>query len=233
MIENFDQAILDKKRVDPAFNESILSQVLRIAVYDEFHAYEAYLKIIEKFGNQQPFNNILEAEKQHYSMLIDLMEKYQIEIPINDWAEKIVVPNTFQEACELGVASEIENIRMYDNLVSFTTQEDVKDVLYRLQAASYNNHLPAFRESINNIYNQNNNLLTNLNQEEIMGKVSEFQDVATKFANGEIDQNALMNILQKSNFSFIGGLLLGALGSYGVSKVMNKDNEIQEDEEEI
>lgn len=228
MNENFDKIVLDTKNVDTTFDEPILNQVLRIAVYDEFHAYETYSKVVEKFGNVQPFTNIIEAEKQHYSMLIDLLEKYQVEIPINDWSEKIVVPNTLQEACELGVASEIENIRMYDNLISFTTQADVRDVLFRLQAASYNNHLPAFRACINTMYNQGNSLLTNMNQEDIMNKVNEFQTLATQIANGEIDQNGLMNILQKSNLSFVGGLLLGALGTFGISKTLNKENQDEE-----
>ncbi len=109
---------------------SPLSQVLRIAVYDEFKAYEAYTKIIERFGYVTPFVNIKEAEARHYATLIPLLEKYQIEVPLNNWAEKIEVPNSFIEACELGVASEIKNIAMYENLLSYIHKKLILEMFY-------------------------------------------------------------------------------------------------------
>lgn len=152
MEENIDESLLIKARVDINSDIPVQTQILRIAVYDEFKAYETYTKIIEKFGYVNPFVNIKEAEARHYSMLIILLEKYGVEIPINDWADKITIPNTLIECCELGVAGEIKNIQMYDNLIANTNELDVKDVLYRLQAASFNNHLPAFRNCVANHY---------------------------------------------------------------------------------
>lgn len=88
---NIDEQLLENQRVNENDSQPILSQVLRIAVYDEFKAYESYTKIMEKFGYFQPFVNIREAEARHYSALIALLEKYQVEVPINNWEQKIEV----------------------------------------------------------------------------------------------------------------------------------------------
>ena len=50
MEENLDEQLLLSQRVDLNSEQAVFSQVLRIAVYDEFKAYETYTRIIEKFG---------------------------------------------------------------------------------------------------------------------------------------------------------------------------------------
>ena len=90
--------------------------------------------------------NILQAEVNHCEALIPLLNKYLVPVPVNDWEGKIESPDSILEASEIGVAAEIDNIKMYDNLIGYAQgYPDVLDILYRLQAASYNNHLPAFR----------------------------------------------------------------------------------------
>ncbi len=204
---NLDENILLSQRVDLNNEQPVVSQVLRIAVYDEFKAYETYTKIIEKFGAITPFINIKEAEAVHYSALIPFLQKYNVQIPVNDWSEKIQVPNTYIECCELGVASEINNIAMYDNLIANTKEEDVKDILYKLQAASYNNHLPAFRKAVLNYYNGVNN---STNIEEMLGKVNEYQLFVEDIVNGNISQDKISLILSKLNISMLSGAGLGA-----------------------
>ncbi len=84
MSVNVDEKILISQRIDENDAQPIISQALRIAIYDEFKAYENYTKIIEKFGAVNPFVNIREAEARHYSMLIPLLQKYGVEVPVND-----------------------------------------------------------------------------------------------------------------------------------------------------
>lgn len=240
---NFDEDLLISLRVDPNYNEEILHQVLRIAVYDEYHAYETYRKTIEKFGNVTPFSNIIEAEIRHFSALEPLLNKYGVPAPINDWYDKIEVPNTLQEACEVGVAAEIDNIQMYDNLLSYVSEyPDIQDVLYRLQAASYNNHLPAFRSCVQSYANQNVDINTIHQQfsahpnpsipsnDEMMAKVNEFNTLAGRIASGEqISQEELLGLLSNTNLSFLGGALVGALGMGVFSQMTQKDTNEEEE----
>jgi len=204
---NLDEQLLINARVDINSQISITSQILRIAVYDEFKAYETYTKIIEKFGLVQPFVNIKEAEAVHYGALVKLMEKYNVEIPINNWYSRIEIPNTLIECCEMGVAAEINNVTMYNNLLSHVVQDDIKDVLYRLQAASFNNHLPAFRNCVLMHYNSNN--VENINQENIMEKLGEYQVLLDDIMSGNIDESSISKIFSKLNLSMTGGAVFG------------------------
>lgn len=226
METNIDEALLISARVDLNSQIPITSQILRIAVYDEFKAYETYTKIIEKFGLVQPFVNIKEAEAVHYAALIKLMEKYGVEVPINDWASKIEIPNTLIECCEMGVAGEIANIAMYNNLLKFAMESDIKDTLFRLQAASFNNHLPAFRTCVLNHYNSSD---TNINQENIMEKLGEYQVILDDIMSGNIDENSISKIFSKLNLSMVSGAVLGgaiiALLNNYVSKKHTQEEE--------
>lgn len=224
METNIDEALLISARVDINSDIPFISQILRIAVYDEFKAYETYAKIIEKFGLVQPFVNIKEAEAIHYTALIKLMEKYGIDIPINNWASKIEIPNTLIECCEMGVAGEINNIAMYNNLLEFTNENDVKDTLFRLQAASFNNHLPAFRNCVLNHYNSSNS--TNLTQENIMEKLGVYQTLLDDIMSGNVDESSISNIFSKLNLSMAGGAIFGAaIIAFLNSYVSKKNNE--------
>lgn len=222
METNVDETLLVSSKIDETNEQSVLSQILRIAVYDEFKAYESYSKIIEKFGYVHPFVHIKEAEAVHYAALMPLLEKYNVEVPINNWQEKIEVPATLIECLELGVASEIHNIAMYDELLSYAQEEDIRDVLFKLQAASYNNHLPAFRNAVFNYYSGNGNEMAS--QENIMEKFEEYQMLLNDVMSGNMDQNKLSEIFSKLNLSMVSGAALGSAGIAFLNNYMNKEN---------
>ena len=227
MEENIDESLLIKARVDINSDIPVQTQILRIAVYDEFKAYETYTKIIEKFGLVQPFVNIKEAEAIHYAALIQLMQKYNIEVPINNWASRIEIPNTLIECCEMGVAGEINNIAMYNNLLQYTQEEDIKDVLFRLQAASFNNHLPTFRNCVLAHYNSGNN--ENINQENIMEKLGEYQVLLDDIMSGNIDENSISKIFSKLNLTMASGAVFGGAITALLNNYISKQN-IKEEE---
>jgi len=232
---NNDADLLSTLRVDPNYDEPVLHQVLRIAVYDEYHAYETYRKVIETFGNQMPFTNIIEAEIKHYEELIVLLEKYNVPLPVNDWYEKIVLPNTLVECCEVGVAAEIDNIQMYDNLLLYVDEyPDIQDTIYRLQAASYNNHLPAFRQCVISYTNQEPNLTevyenntqhNAVENTQMLSKVDDFRNIATKLASGKVNEQDVLKVFNSVDMASIGGVLLGGLGAMQLVKMMNDKKE--------
>ncbi len=228
MGKNFDEKVLISQRVDPSFDEPILNQTLRIAAYDEYHAYEVYKKVIEKFGPVNPFSNIIEAEQNHINATLTFLQKYNVEPPINDWADKVEIPDTLIECCEVGVAAEIQNIKMYDNLLSYTKQADIQDLFFRLQAASHNNHLPAFRDCVSNHYSTSGELniqsTSTMNQDDMMKKMNEFKILANKIAAGEADPSEITKLLGSANLSFIGGMLLGGIGTSLLTGALDKED---------
>lgn len=124
----------------------VLEKAFIEALEDEYKARATYELVISKFGKIRPFVNILEAEKRHIQALLSLFRKYEFPIPVDRWAEKVTVPASVLEACQMGVRAEIENGEMYQRLLtSIEDYPDVRQVFLNLQRASQENHLPAFQ----------------------------------------------------------------------------------------
>ncbi len=233
MSVNFDEKLLLSQKIDPDFDEPLLNQILRIAIYDEYHAFEFYTQVINKFGAVTPFVNIVEAEKQHYTALLMLAEKYQVEPPVNDWAERLEIPNSLIECNEVGVAAEIDNIAMYDHLLMHTQQADIQDILFHLQAASYNNHLPAFRKAVarashasaQSASNSPMDQPANSATDDLSGKMEEYKALLQSMMSGNIDQAELAKLMSSGNMSLIAGLLMGGLGTLLFNNMSNDSND--------
>lgn len=119
-------------------------QAMLDALNDEYKAEALYQKVIKKFGDVRPFANIVKAEQTHISELLPLFEKYGVDVPENEWAEKVPEYASLEEACKAGVEAEIENAKMYDEFFTFVQEEDIIEVFTRLRDASQEKHLPAF-----------------------------------------------------------------------------------------
>lgn len=118
------------------------------ALDDEYKARATYRKVIETFGQVRPFINIVESEGRHISALCSLYETFGLTPPDDPWAGNVAAPSSLAEACRAAVQGEIENAEMYERLLANVSDPDVIHVLERLQAASRDNHLPAFRRCL-------------------------------------------------------------------------------------
>lgn len=131
----------------PAGNlSSQAKEALVEAINDEYKAHALYEKTIEKFGLVKPFSMIIRAEEQHISSLKSLFDKYGLEVPQNDWMDKVSVEGTLQQECQAGVDAEIANAKLYkDKLLPMVLEyEDIKLVFTNLMDASQEKHLVAF-----------------------------------------------------------------------------------------
>ncbi len=134
-------------KLTPAVVDAILT-----ALDDEYHAEAVYAATLDKFGaDTRPFCNIINAERRHQAALVKLMDKYQIDVPANAYLSGDkpfdAIPDSLKEACDIGVAAEIENARLYDEdlLPTVAGYPDITAVFQALSGASTNNHLPAFQ----------------------------------------------------------------------------------------
>lgn len=118
------------------------------ALDDEYKARATYRKVIETFGQIRPFINIVESEGRHISALYSLYEAFGLTPPDDPWAGNVAAPSSLADACREAVKGEIENAEMYERLLADVSDPDVIRVLERLQAASRDNHLPAFRRCL-------------------------------------------------------------------------------------
>ncbi len=212
--------------INPRSNEPILHQVLKIALDDEFHAYEAYISVIEKFGALTPFTNIVEAEQRHQKALIALFEAHEVPMIENRWVGAVQVPQSLEEAYVMGVNAEVANIQMYDTLLAYTgNYPDVQDVFYRLQAASYNNHLPAFQSHLNPNVQMPLPENANQNLDGMIEQMNELSALAGKFTSGQMAQEDILKLLSGPNASFLVGALIGAVGASVLGKMTNHEDE--------
>lgn len=116
------------------------------AINDEYKAHSLYEKTIEKIGFVRPFSMIIRAEEQHISSLKALFDKYELQIPKDDWANKVSAEGTLKQACQAGVDAEIANAKLYrDKLLPMVSSyEDIMTVFTNLMNASQEKHLKAF-----------------------------------------------------------------------------------------
>jgi hypothetical protein len=123
-----------------------VEEMLEYAIEDEYMAKAEYEALIEEFGDIRPFTNIIKAEQRHIEMLLPLFDKYEIEIPVNDAAERAVIPETLEDTFSIGVEAEIKNIDMYKAFLETDLPEDVELTFERLMRAS-ESHLRAFERN--------------------------------------------------------------------------------------
>jgi len=129
-------------------NESTftLEEMLTYAIQDEYLAKAEYQAIMTQFETTRPYSNIMLAEDVHIQELLPLFAAYSVEVPVNDAAAKVILPETLQETYSIGVQAEINNIAMYDKFLAQELPEDVRDVFEQLKAAS-EKHLSAFERA--------------------------------------------------------------------------------------
>lgn len=218
MNANPDGRYLENRRLDPTSTLSPVQQAMRIALYDEYRTEAVYQKVVDSFGQIAPFVNILKSEARHIAHLEALFAKYSVPLVVNDWSTRITISQSFVENCEIGVSAEIENISMYDNLLQYAEAPDVKELFYRLQAASYNHHLPAFRACVASCYANN----THQGNQEGGGEefMKNMQELFGKIQSGRVDPSSLSQHLQPLLGGLTSDFIIGAVAGAALGVVI-------------
>ena len=125
-----------------------VEKMLVYAIQDEYLAHGEYEYVLSKFGDQRPFNNIVEAEVQHIADLKILFGNYKLAVPADMSKDHIIPAASMDEALKIGVRAEIDNIAMYKSFLNKDLPEDVKSTFNFLMNGS-ENHLEAFQRSQN------------------------------------------------------------------------------------
>lgn len=143
-LEPEEERILDFGAVSALEKEALtLEEMLGYAMQDEYLARQEYALIMEAYGDQQPFSNIVNAEESHMQFLTELYEKYNLKIPEDTSSQYAVLPESLEAAMAIGVKAEVDNIAMYEKFLAYDLPDDVRDVFSELKSGS-ENHLTAF-----------------------------------------------------------------------------------------
>jgi len=124
-----------------------IEAMLEYAIQDEYLARAEYEKIMAVYGEQRPFSNIMKAEETHIDLLIPLFATYEIDLPEDTANEHVVLPASVEEALNVGIQAEIDNIAMYEGFLKQDLPDDITNVFERLKSAS-ESHLKAFERGV-------------------------------------------------------------------------------------
>ncbi len=133
-----------------ADSDLTVNDMLMYAVQDEYLARGEYLAIIDKFGSQTPYANIVKSEGTHLAFLEEVYNSYGIEFPSDTSADHIIIPEDLLEAAKTGVQAEIDNIAMYELFLSYDLPENVYEVFNALKKGS-DSHLLAFQKQVDRL----------------------------------------------------------------------------------
>lgn len=126
-----------------------VEEMLTYAIQDEYLAQAEYKVIMDAFGEQRPFTNIMKAEGVHVQRLLPLFTAHEVTVPEDTALEHTVKPDSLQAAYAAGVTAEVHNIAMYEAfLKQIDLPDDVRAVFEALMRASQN-HLSAFEQNAN------------------------------------------------------------------------------------
>ena len=118
-----------------------------MALDDEYKARTLYAEVIADLGAVRPFTQIIRAEDAHIAALVNLLNKYGIEVPENPYIGKVPSFDSVPAAAAAGVEAEIANAAVYDKLFAMVDNPDIVQVFTALQQASLTKHLPAFERA--------------------------------------------------------------------------------------
>jgi rubrerythrin len=126
-----------------------IAEVLGAAIQEEYGAENLYRSVLEDYDGAMPFATIVEAEAQHVLALQRLFTRREMAVP-----SRPPVPDTSYAslalACAAGVDAEEADAAFYTPYLERTDlPQDVRNVFTNLQAASLENHLPAFQACAN------------------------------------------------------------------------------------
>ncbi|MBX9472348.1 hypothetical protein [Microcella sp.] len=110
----------------------------------EYAAAASYLAVLDSFGMVEPYATILEGELRHIDALTRQLERAGIEVPENPYIGIVVAPADLQTAAEAWAQGEINNVALYDELLTQADDARLVKVLGNLRRASLESHLPLF-----------------------------------------------------------------------------------------
>lgn len=123
-----------------------ITTLLELALQEEYKAQMLYQSVLEDFAEARPFTTIVESEARHVEVLQLLFTRRALAPPASVWAPASFPPfASLPLACAAGVQAEREDAAFYaPYLERSDLPQDVRTVFTNLQAASLENHLPAF-----------------------------------------------------------------------------------------
>ena len=116
----------------------------------EYAASASYAAVIDAFGPVEPYVSIRQAEERHIAALTRQLERLGVVVPANPYLGHLTAPAALQSAAEAWATGEVDNVAMYDALLTQSSDANLTKVLTNLRRASLESHLPTFEAAAAN-----------------------------------------------------------------------------------
>lgn len=218
-MRNYDELILRQKRLDPNAPFPLEHQAVRMALFDEYAARSFYLRVSEAYGQRPPFPNIIRSEERHIAALSSLCDRLGIAKPLDPFPYETSIEPTWLANCARAVTGEVENIRLYTQLLAQVSSPDIRRVFSNLQAASYEHHLPAFRDALLQAANQERYHATQgVPAQQAYIRHGPLSDIAERILSQVSGQGGLVRLfspmVRQAHPALLAGLVVGGTGAY-------------------
>jgi len=108
-------------------------------------ALATYENVVAKFGDRNPFTNVIASERQHVATVAKVATDHNVALSTASVSGN-AAPASFAQACAAGVTTERQVIAMYDELLpKVAAYADITTAFTNLRQNSQDNHLVAFQ----------------------------------------------------------------------------------------
>jgi rubrerythrin len=126
-----------------AYDEASLKAALDVVLSDEFKARAEYEAIVEAFGNESPYVQLINAETNHVNALTRIYTAFGFAVPADNGDDFAVLPSSLESSYQIGIDAETANIALYEGYLKTDLPSSVERIFENLQRAS-ENHLAIF-----------------------------------------------------------------------------------------
>lgn len=147
-MRNPDEAILLGRRVRPASPFRAMHQALRIALYEEYAGRAFCARMVEAFGDRQPFAAAAKIAGTRVAGLAALSQGLGVPCPLDTWPQRLALCPTWLENCQRATECEAAKAYLYDSLQPHAGLPEVAERFAALQRESVEVLVPRFQQAL-------------------------------------------------------------------------------------
>ncbi|TXT19504.1 MAG: hypothetical protein FD133_322 [Erysipelotrichaceae bacterium] len=140
---NNQQLLISTDLSGSDYDTTKLKAVLDIVLLDEYKARAEYQAIVDKFGNENPYVNLVYAETRHIEALTRIYDAFDFVVPADTGKNFVVLPASLEASYQVGINAEKVNIALYETYLDTNLPDSIERIFQNLQNAS-ENHLAIF-----------------------------------------------------------------------------------------
>jgi len=125
------------------YDATELKAALDVVLLDEYRARAEYEAIVEKFGDENPYVNLIYAETRHIEALTRIYDAFDFVVPADNGDDFAVLPASLEASYQIGIDTEKANIALYETYLDTDLPDSIERIFQNLQNAS-EKHLAIF-----------------------------------------------------------------------------------------